>query len=121
MNKLHIFDVFCFICSDSVLFFLKVLLDLFCQDDDSSSGATVTHLPEVHRTPHTYEEVVKDLIHDEKQYLRDLHMIIKVFREEIAKVVHHDSRVCTTITKTWKLLMFKLSHSYCVWLSCFRN
>lgn len=70
-----------------------MLLDLFCQEDDSNSGTTVAHLPDLHRTPQTYEEVVKDLIHDEKQYLRDLHMIIKVFREEIAKVVDHDSKV----------------------------
>lgn len=70
----------------------KVLLDLFCQEDDGSAGAPVTHLPEPQRTPHTYEDVVKELIQDEKQYLKELHMIIKVFREEIAKVVNHDSR-----------------------------
>ncbi|XP_034235206.1 protein son of sevenless [Thrips palmi] len=70
----------------------KVLLDLFCQEDDSNSATTVANVPDLHRTPQTYEEVVKDLIHDEKQYLRDLHMIIKVFREEIAKVVDHDSK-----------------------------
>lgn len=74
-----------------------MLLDLFCQEDDNNSGNTVAHLPELHRTPQTYEEVVKDLIHDEKQYLRDLHMIIKVFREEIAKVVDHDSKVCNVL------------------------
>lgn len=78
-----------------IYFVWQVLLDLFFQEDDGSSGVTpVTHhVPDVHRSPQTYEEVVKDLIHDEKQYLRDLHMIIKVFREEIAKVVNHDSKV----------------------------
>ncbi|KAH0550348.1 protein son of sevenless isoform X2 [Cotesia glomerata] len=59
-----------------------VLMDMFYQDDcteglQSSLGAVVSQ---------TYEESVRDLIHDERHYLRDLHMIIKVFREEIAKL-----------------------------------
>lgn len=59
-----------------------VLMDMFYQDDctegpQSSLGAVVSQ---------TYEESVRDLIHDERHYIRDLHMIIKVFREEIAKL-----------------------------------
>lgn len=49
-------------------------MDMFYQDDctegpQSSLGAVVSQ---------TYEESVRDLIHDERQYIRDLHMIIKV-------------------------------------------
>ncbi|XP_034944286.1 protein son of sevenless [Chelonus insularis] len=59
-----------------------VLMDMFYQDEciegpQSSLGAVVSQ---------TYEESVRDLIHDERHYLRDLYMIIKVFREEIAKL-----------------------------------
>lgn len=38
------------------------------------------------RTAQTYDEVVKDLIMSEKSYLRDLHMITKVFREQIQRL-----------------------------------
>nr|CAD7402582.1 unnamed protein product [Timema cristinae] len=68
-------------------------MDMFYQDDDGGSAALQDDAdPVVPRTSLTYEEVVKDLIHDEKQYLRDLHMIIKVFREEIAKLVNNDTK-----------------------------
>lgn len=44
-------------------------------------------LPTTPRSSLTYEDVVKELIHDVKQHQRDLHMIIWVFREELAKCV----------------------------------
>ncbi|OXU26718.1 hypothetical protein TSAR_013174 [Trichomalopsis sarcophagae] len=60
----------------------SVLMDMFHQDD-CAEGAQ-TGLATV--VSQTYEESVRDLIHDERHYLRDLHMIIKVFREEIMKL-----------------------------------
>jgi son of sevenless-like protein len=81
-------------------------MDMFYQDEDASAGGGLSGNgvmdDSAHVTPRTsltYDEVVKDLIHDEKQYLRDLHMIIKVFREEIAKLVAGDPKV-TSLTKT---------------------
>nr|CAD7447456.1 unnamed protein product [Timema bartmani]CAD7460274.1 unnamed protein product [Timema tahoe] len=77
----------------SLSVYAKVLMDMFYQDDDGGPAALQDDVdPVAPRTSLTYEEVVKDLIHDEKQYLRDLHMIIKVFREEIAKLVNNDTK-----------------------------
>ncbi|KAM0730412.1 Protein son of sevenless [Formica fusca] len=71
--------------------FTRVLMDMFYQDDctegpQSSLSAVVSQ---------TYEESVRDLIHDERHYIRDLHMIIKVFREEIAKLAQDKSELET--------------------------
>lgn len=65
---------------------------MFCQDDNTLSTALAeTELAaKAPRTSLTYEEVVKDLISDEKQHLRDLHMIIKVFREELGRLIPPD-------------------------------
>lgn len=59
----------------------KVLMDMFYQDD-------VPYIEDEGRSKsaQTYEEVVKELILSEKSYLRDLHMITKVFREQIRKL-----------------------------------
>jgi len=51
-------------------------MDMFYQNDctktPQSSVSTVVS--------QTYEESVRDLIQDERHYIRDLHMIIKVVR-----------------------------------------
>lgn len=65
----------------------KALMDMFYQDEVSSTPLDDNLDPVSPRSSVTYEEMVRDLIHEEKQYLRDLHMIIKVFREELAKLL----------------------------------
>ena len=73
---------------------LQVLMDMFQQDsvllDD---GVSVGHEdePEDGKRTQSYDEVVKDMIVDEKQYLRDLHMITKVFKEIIQKGIGSSS------------------------------
>ncbi len=60
-------------------------MDMFQQDHAVLGGEVLAVGAEVapssRRSPQTYDEVVRDLIMDEKQYLRDLHMITKVFKE----------------------------------------
>lgn len=50
-------------------------------------------LPTTPRSSLTYEDAVKELIEDVKQHQRDLHMIIRVFREELAKCVREQSEL----------------------------
>ncbi|XP_065168623.1 protein son of sevenless isoform X2 [Atheta coriaria] len=65
----------------------KALMDMFCQNE---SGAPLNTLEPAVVAPSrgslTYEEVVRELMASERQYLRELHMIIRVFREEIIKL-----------------------------------
>ncbi|XP_077999337.1 son of sevenless homolog 2-like [Glandiceps talaboti] len=58
----------------------KVLTDMFHQDEEMSVISLVEEEP-VRTGTLTYDEIVKDMIMEEKQYIRDLNMIIKVFRE----------------------------------------
>ncbi|GFR88033.1 son of sevenless [Elysia marginata] len=64
-------DIRVAICADQVLY------DMFFQEEDIS--VEVEDEP-VRREKMTYEEIVKAIIVDETQYLRDLNMIIRVFR-----------------------------------------
>ncbi|XP_002735179.1 son of sevenless homolog 1-like [Saccoglossus kowalevskii] len=58
----------------------KVLMDMFHQDEEMSVSSLIEDEP-VKTGTLTYDEVVKDMIMEETQYIRDLNMIIKVFRE----------------------------------------
>lgn len=62
----------------------KVLMDMFYQDEDVA--LSIEEEP-ISRTAGTYDEVVKDLLYEEKQFLRDLNMIIKVFRDPFARLL----------------------------------
>ncbi|GAB6020519.1 hypothetical protein CHUAL_003203 [Chamberlinius hualienensis] len=62
----------------------KVLMDMFYPDDDVN--LSIEEEP-INRKSQTYDELVKDLIHEEKQYLRDLNMIIRVFREPFVNLL----------------------------------
>lgn len=75
-------------------------MDLFHQDDDdqltmddepltpnSNNGQGSAGTGSSGGLSHTsisYDQVVRDLIQEERQYLRDLHLIMKVFREQLA-------------------------------------
>lgn len=74
-------------------------MDLFHQDDDDQLSIedepltpSTSGIPAVgpglsggpSPTTVTYDQVVRDLIQEERQYLRDLHLIMKVFREQLA-------------------------------------
>lgn len=53
-------------------------MDMFYQDE--GGGASMIESSAAPRTSLTYEEVVRELMASERQYLRELHMIIRVFR-----------------------------------------
>jgi son of sevenless-like protein len=69
------------ICGD------KVLMDLFGQHDDNNDlNLSDLGIDKIQRTT-TYEEVIRDLMHDERQLIRDLHLILKIFKEEIDRII----------------------------------
>lgn len=58
-------------------------MDMFYQDEGgglSSLSEPSVVASQAPRTSLTYEEVVKELMASERQYLRELHMLIYVFR-----------------------------------------
>lgn len=59
-------------------------MDMFYQDEGGGQGSlnepSIMVAAAAPRTSLTYDEVVRELIASEKAYLKELHMLIKVFR-----------------------------------------
>ena len=67
---------------------------MFTQEEDVT--AMMIEDEPVRRESMTYEEIVKDFIMEETQYLRDLNMIIKVFRAPFADLFPRSKVKCWT-------------------------
>ena len=73
-------------------------MDMFFQDDDDDAFTVEEErvVEQIESEKKSYEDIVKDLILDETQYLRELNMIIKIFREPFIKLFPN-SKVCSIL------------------------
>lgn len=75
--------------------FLQVLMDMFHQDEEDISGFPLMDEEPSASEAQTYYDLVKAFMAEVRQYLRDLNLIIKVFREPFATNImlfsHHVS------------------------------
>lgn len=72
----------------------KVLMDMFYQETEALS---VEGGRRARSGSLTYGELVRDLLTDEKNFLRDLNLIIRVFKDEIEKILDNDTRSISLI------------------------
>ncbi|XP_028165166.1 protein son of sevenless [Ostrinia furnacalis] len=92
-------DVKTAMCAD------KVLMDMFYQESSAlaacgapgCSVAAAAPTGSTRRGSLTYGELVRDLLTDEKNFLRDLHLIIRVFKDELEKILDRDARSISLI------------------------
>ncbi|XP_053491644.1 son of sevenless homolog 1 [Ictalurus furcatus] len=100
-------DISVAMCAD------KVLMDMFHQDEEDISGFPLMDEEPSASEAQTYYDLVKAFMAEVRQYLRDLNLIIKVFREPFATNTklfsHHDvenifSRIVDIHEVTLKLL-----------------
>ncbi|CAD0206917.1 unnamed protein product [Chrysodeixis includens] len=76
----------------------KVLMDMFYQESEHTSSESSTSTERRGRRGSlSYAELVRDLLADEKHFLRDLNLIIRVFKEELEKILDKDSRAISLI------------------------
>uniref|UniRef100_A0A8C8H8R2 Son of sevenless homolog 1 n=1 Tax=Oncorhynchus tshawytscha TaxID=74940 RepID=A0A8C8H8R2_ONCTS len=97
-------DITVAMCAD------KVLMDMFHQDEEDISGFPLMDEEPSTSEEQTYYDLVKTFMAEVRQYLRDLNLIIKVFREPLASDAilfsHHNifSRIVDIHEVTLKLL-----------------
>ncbi|XP_050558057.1 protein son of sevenless isoform X3 [Spodoptera frugiperda] len=77
----------------------KVLMDMFYQESELTTSETSGGGSERRgrRGSLSYAELVRDLLTDEKHFLRDLNLIIRVFKDELEKILDKDSRAISLI------------------------
>ncbi|VVD05796.1 unnamed protein product, partial [Leptidea sinapis] len=76
----------------------KLLMDMFYQESELAGvAAGVSALDRGRRGSLTYGELVRDLLADERSFLRDLNLIIRVFKDELEKILHSDNRTISLI------------------------
>ena len=68
-------------------------MDMFFQDDDETIVIDNQQI-DLGNTSQSYEELVKDFMLEENQYLRDLNMIIRVFREPFVRLYSRSKVYC---------------------------
>ena len=67
-------------------------MDMFFQDEDEDISVEEEYVNVNRSHSFTYEDIVKDLVLEETQYMRDLNMIIKIFRAPFVEL-YKDSKV----------------------------
>ncbi|XP_049887076.1 protein son of sevenless [Pectinophora gossypiella] len=75
----------------------KVLMDMFYQDSELALADSGGGSERRRRGSLTYAELVRDLLTDERHFLRELNLIIRVFKDELEKILDKDSRAITLI------------------------
>ena len=66
---------------------------MFFQDDDETVVIDNQQI-DLNNTSQSYEELVKDFMLEENQYLRDLNMIIRVFRDPFVRLYSRSKVYC---------------------------
>lgn len=96
---------------DFPLFAAQVLMDMFHQDVEDLSALTLSDEEPSTSGEQTYYDLVKSFMAEVRQYIRELNLIIRVFREPYASnsklFSSHVSIVQTTNTKSTYYNMYK--------------
>ena len=82
---------------------------MFFQDDEDQFTGVEEDSVFVRSESVTYEDIVKDLVLEENQYLRDLLMIIKLFREPFA-TLFPGSKVASKILSIYHRQTSRMSY-----------
>ncbi|VDP22102.1 unnamed protein product [Soboliphyme baturini] len=93
-NEITLQDLKVAMRADTVSMLYVVLMDLFYRDDEEpwSASLTTEDLVSKRISSLSYEQIVRDLVHCEVQFLRDVNMIVRVFRRALVDVLDERSQ-----------------------------